>query len=72
MTKEQREIVSRELILLNIDEVAEITGWCKQVVRNTFAYDKEFPSIKKGKEYQVELVALKTYLSTKRNNKQEN
>ena len=49
MTKEQKEIVSRELILLNIEEVAEVTGWCKQVVRNTFASDKDFPAIKKGK-----------------------
>lgn len=72
MTKEQREIVSRELILLNLDDVAEATGWCKQVVRNTFAYDKDFPAIKKGKEYQVELSALREYLSKRRNNKQEN
>lgn len=72
MTKEQREIVSRELILLNLDDVVQITGWCKQVVRNTFAYDKDFPAIKKGKEYQVELSALREYLSKRRNNKQEN
>lgn len=72
MTKEQKDIVSRELILLNIDEVEEVTGWCKQVVRNTFAYDKDFPAIKKGKEYQVELSALREYLSTRRNNKDKN
>ena len=72
MTEKQKEIVSKELILLNIDDVVAITGWCKQVVRNTFAYDKEFPAIKKGKEYQVELGAFKDYLSTRRNNKSEN
>lgn len=72
MTKEQREIVSKELILLTIDDVEEVTGWCKQVVRNTFAYDNEFPAIKKGKEYQVELRALREYLSTRRNNKDKN
>lgn len=71
MTKEQKEIVSKELILLNIDDVVEITGWCKQVVRNTFAYDKDFPAIKKGKEYQVELGALKDFLNKRRTNKQE-
>lgn len=72
MTREQKEIVLKELILLNIDDVVEITGWCKQVVRNTFAYDKDFPAIKKGKEYQVEFGVLKTYLSKRRNNKSEN
>lgn len=72
MTKEQKEIISKELILLNIDDVIELTGWCEQVTRNTFAHDMDFPAIKKGKEYQVEFGALKTYLSTRRNNKSEN
>ena len=72
MTNEQKEIVSKKLILLNINDVTELTGWCKQVVRNTFAYDKDFPAIKKGKEYQVELEAFKTSLSTRRKNKSEN
>lgn len=72
MIDKQKEIVSKELILLNIDDVAEVTGWCKQVVRNTFAYDKDFPAIKKGKEYQVELGAFKEYLNNRRTNKKEN
>ncbi len=72
MTKEQKEIVSKELILLNIDDVVAITGWCKQVVRNTFANDKNFPAIKRGKEYQVEATALKKYFSERRDNKDKN
>lgn len=72
MTEKQKETVSKELILLNIDDVVEITGWCKQTVRNTFAYDEDFPAIKKGKEYQVEATALKNYFSERRDNKDKN
>lgn len=72
MTNEQKQFVSKEVVMLNIDDVVEITGWSKQVVRNTFAYDKDFPAIKKGKSYQVEASALKNYLSQRRNNKSEN
>lgn len=72
MTNEQKQFVSKEVVMLNIDDVVELTGWSKQVVRNTFAYDKDFPAIKKGKSYQVEASALKTYLSQRRNNKSEN
>lgn len=68
MTKEQKEFVKRELILLDIQDVTELTGWSEGVVRRTFAYDNEFPSIKKGKKYQVELNSLKEYLSKKRTN----
>lgn len=70
MTKEQKEIVSRELILLDIDDVIEITGWCENVVRKTFAYAKDFPAIKKGKKYQVELSAFKEYLNKRRTNEE--
>lgn len=70
MTKEQKEIVSRELILLDIDDVIEITGWCENVVRKTFAYSKDFPAIKKGKKYQVELSAFKEYLNKRRTNEE--
>lgn len=69
MTKEQKEIALREVILLDIKDVMELTGWCESVTRNTFAYDEDFPSIKKGKSYQVELNAFKNYLSTSRKNK---
>lgn len=50
-------------------DVQYLTGWCENVVRNTFAYDEHFPAIKKGKKYQVELGAFKEYLSKRRTNK---
>lgn len=71
MTKEQRQIAITELIMLDMNDVMDITGWCENVVRNTFAYDENFPAIKKGKKYQVELGAFKEYLSKRRTNKQE-
>ena len=69
MTKEQKQIAQKELIMLDMKDVQELTGWCKNVVRNTFAYDEQFPSIKKSKKYQVELGAFKEYLSKRRTNK---
>lgn len=71
MTKEQKQIANTELIMLDMNDVMDITGWCENVVRNTFAYDENFPAIKKGKKYQVELGAFKEYLSKRRTNKQE-
>ena len=68
MTKEQKNIVEKELILLDINDVKEITGWCDCVVKKTFAYDEAFPAIKKGKKYQVELNSLKTYFQQRRCN----
>lgn len=68
MTKEQKEIVKKELIMLDINDVMEVTGWGECVVKKTFAYDKEFPAIKKGKKYQVELNSLKEYLKKRRCN----
>lgn len=46
--------------------VMEITGWSEGVVKEMFAHDKDFPAIKKGKENQVLLEALKEYLSVRR------
>lgn len=66
MTKQQKEIAEKQIVMLDMRDVMEITGWCEQVVRNIFAYDKNFPAIKKGKKYQVELGALKSYLSQRR------
>lgn len=68
MTKEQKLILEKELILLDMSDVMDITGWCENVVRKIFAYDKDFPAIKKGKKYQVELNALKEYLKQRRTN----
>ena len=66
MTKEQEEIVTKELILLDMEDVIKRTKWCKKVVYNMFAHDKEFPAIKKGKKYLVELNALKKYFGERR------
>ena len=71
MTAEQKKIAQKDIILLDMGEVMEITGWCEKVVRNLFAYDEDFPAVKKGKKYQVELNALKSYLSKRRVNKGE-
>lgn len=71
MTKEQKQIATTELIMLDMNDIQEITGWCENVVRNTFAYDENFPAIKKGKKYQVELTAFKDYLSKRRTNKKD-
>lgn len=70
MTIEQKQIARKELIMLDMQDVMDITGWCENVVRQTFAYDENFPAIKKGKKYQVELNAFKDYLSQRRTNKQ--
>ena len=68
MTKEQKSIAEKELILLDINDVMDITGWGECVVKKTFAYDEDFPAIKKGKKYQVELNSLKSYLQKRRCN----
>ena len=66
MIKSQEEIVKSQIILLDKECFKELTGWGQNVVDNTFAHDKDFPAIKKGKKYQVELSALKKYFSTRR------
>lgn len=68
MTDKQKEIVAKELIILDIKDIMELTGWCENVVRRMFAYDKDFPAIKKGKQYQVELNSFKNYLAKRRTN----
>lgn len=68
MTEEQRKIVNKELILLDLEDIMELTGWCENVVRKTFQYDNEFPAIRKGKKYQVEFHAFKKYLEKRRKN----
>ena len=68
MTEKQKEIVAKELIMLDIKDIMELTGWCENVVRRMFAYDKDFPAIKKGKQYQVELNSFKNYLAKRRTN----
>ena len=68
MTDKQKDIVAKELIMLDIKDIMELTGWCENVVRRMFAYDKDFPAIKKGKQYQVELNSFKNYLAKRRTN----
>lgn len=68
MTQEQKSVVENELILLNIEDVINITKWSVATVRKMFADDNEFPAIKKGKEYLVEYSALKKYFSKRRVN----
>ena len=69
MDKNKEKEIHEKLILLTIEDVAYLTGWSKEVVRKMFAYDEDFPAIKKGKQYQVELGALKMYLNCRRINK---
>lgn len=54
------------IILLDKDDVKNITGWGKTTIDYLFAYEKEFPAIKIGKKYLVEQEALKTYFSVRR------
>lgn len=70
MTEKQKEIVAKELIMLDIKDIMELTGWCENVVRKMFANEKDFPAIKKGKKYQVELNSFKKYLEKRRTNKE--
>lgn len=52
-------------------DVMQYTGWSDNVVRRMFAYDKDFPALKIGKKYQVTLVGLIDYLSTRRTSEKE-
>ena len=71
MTQEQREIAQKTIVLLDIDEISNLTGWCASKVRELCTQDKDFPVIKVGKSYQVELTAFKEYLTKKGTNKNE-
>lgn len=68
MTNEQKEIANKEIILLTIQDVMDLTGWGENITRNMFAHDEDFPAIKKGKYWQVTLKGLEEYL-TKEGNK---
>lgn len=69
LTNNQKAVINDSIILLNIEDVMQITGWCETTVRSLFVHDADFPAIKKGKEYQVEYSALKNYFATRRTNK---
>lgn len=68
MTKNQFEVLEKEIILLDIEDVIKLTGWSEAIVRKMFSYDNDFPAIKKGKKYVVEYSALKNYFSKRRIN----
>lgn len=69
MTKIQKQIIKEMVIMLDKKDIKELTGWGQNTIDKLFAYDKDFPAIKIGKQYQVELSALKQYLQTRRTNK---
>ena len=64
--KKQMQIVLKEITLLDKKAVESITGWGENTVNYIFAKDMEFPAIKIGKKYQVEVSALKQYLQKRR------
>lgn len=66
MNNIKENIEKEEIILLEKKDVKELTGWGTNVIDRLFDYDKEFPAIKIGKKYQIELTALKAYLQTRR------
>ena len=57
MTKEQKQIAQSELIMLDMKDIQELTGWCENVVINTFAYDENFHAIKRK-----EISSLKIFI----------
>jgi hypothetical protein len=66
MTKKQKDIIEKEIILLTKSDVREISGWGKNTVDKLFTRP-DFPAIKIGRTYQVEMTAFKKYLSENRN-----
>ena len=57
--------MEKEIILLDKEAIAKITGWGSRAINNLFQ-DENFPAIKVGQKNQVELDAFKTYLSQRR------
>lgn len=72
MNKVKEHIVNEKIILLDKEEVKELTGWGINVIDRLFAYYKEFPAIKIGKKYQIELDALKNFFQIRRDGLFEN
>lgn len=54
------------IILLDKEDIKNITDWGKSTIDYLFAYEEEFPAIKIGKKYLVEQEALKAYFSVRR------
>ena len=51
---------SETSLIIGIDEIAEITGWSKPVIRR-FMHRPDFPLIKVGKNLQVNKLAFIKY-----------
>ena len=66
MNDSKKEKCEDKIILLDKEDVKELTGWGTNTIDSVFALDENFPAIKIGKKYQVELSALKNYFSTRR------
>ena len=69
MTQKQKSFVETKLIFLDKKDVRELTGWGKNTIDNLFANNKDFPSIKIGKKYQVELEAFIAFFKTRQDYK---
>ena len=68
MVKEQLEILKEKVILLDKNDIKELTGWGENTINNLFAHDTSFPAIRIGKKYQIEVEAFLEYLRKGRNN----
>lgn len=68
MTQSQMDIVKREIILLDKEDLKQLTGWGENAINKVFAYNEDFPATKIGKKYQVELGALKEFFKKRRTN----
>lgn len=66
MTRKQSDKVENEIILLTKEDIKKITQWGKSTIDNLFANDENFPAIKIGKTYLVEVSAFKEFLSSRR------
>lgn len=69
MRKSIEEIVKEQIILLDKNDVKNLTGWGQNVIDYIFKNDMDFLAIKIGKKYQVELNAFKEYLRIRRQKK---
>lgn len=66
MTRKQSDKVENEIVLLTKEDIKKITQWGKSTIDNLFANDENFPAIKIGKTYLVEVSAFKEFLSSRR------
>lgn len=66
MNKIQEDIINREIILLDKEDIRKITGWGKNTVDRIFSKDEYFPTITIGKKQIVLLEAFKEYLKVRR------